>query len=1231
MRPATNRGLALATLLAALAVAGCGDSAGDAPADATTSADTATTAATDTTTPTDTAGACPAGKLGCACAEDDAAPCDRGQCVAGVCALCTRGEDGCLCRADGSCQGALLCQAGVCEVCPPGDLGCACDDQGGCAEGGRCQDGACAAVDCAPGTAECPCRRTTSPACDAPLACLGDGTCHACEADRAGCACASDDTCAAGLLCDGASCRAPRSCAVLVAEGFCGAHEICTEGGGVDAQCQPGECEAGYVFYGGRCVEGAPNCRSDAPGSLLDVCTSLLRQCEEGDATASCGACIDDAREVGGECVGRLSCGAGSCLNSEYCDATGVTPTCRPLPCPEGSAMEGDGVCRSCGFTCSGTGLTGRVWPFRTNTSTCVCETVHGYFMPPGGDTRPEICDIDGDGWVREEVRDPALTSDPALTANARCDLVEVTSVVLRDELGVDKRVVSCEEGLLLEPDPTQCFDKVPMPLVESLRNDTPGPLVATTTPPYGGRRLRAEEVNGLTKACVSSLADYDDDGVEDFLEVQTPPERLGDDARERLHSFAYFMETHRAYIERDDAGTPSLVIEERYRCDPNDFPLRYDPSVVPSPEPDDAYAPGDPDTYWRSCTRGADPAYDPGADPPVPGFDFAQWSCPDGGAGCDSIAPGPPSGAQDLRLPIPFGSDFPRDATLCELGSRFPADGVWRGMGHESQFKCVGVGDGPGRRPLTEFGPLGSLVMNLCEATTCSPADPTCADSRPVVPGATSMDPILSCRATSDVDGSDVGFAAVKYKPYGVGYGGDYAGGCVSEDTEYHDTLCPDPVFTVDPDDDAFGANTCHVAPCPFGKADCDGDPLNGCELDATTNQDCGGCGVACAPAFGTGDCSTGRCRVTSCVTGRQDCDDDGNNGCETSTRTLTDCGDCGIPCSVDGGTATCASGVCQVDDCADGLADCSAAAGCETPITTNQNCGGCGILCNPAHASAASCATGECEVTGCQAGWGDCDDNAGNGCESSLTSASHCGSCGNACNLAHASSKCAGTACLVDQCASGWGNCDNVQENGCERQLNSTQYCGSCTNACNLAHASPTCSNGSCRISSCSTGYDNCNGNDGDGCEAVLDNNPSCGSALDLGSFNSDSTCGFSCLVNTGYVIDASPTGRGEAWFKVKAVDNIGICSGVLHHRLKLSVPSGVDYDLYVYPSCASSTPLAKGTSSAGVDETVIVSKDDDSLDDGSFNYWINVKYFGGHSCTDWALTVEGTRCGE
>ncbi len=99
----------------------------------------------------------------------------------------------------------------------------------------------------------------------------------------------------------------------------------------------------------------------------------------------------------------------------------------------------------------------------------------------------------------------------------------------------------------------------------------------------------------------------------------------------------------------------------------------------------------------------------------------------------------------------------------------------------------------------------------------------------------------------------------------------------------------------------------------CEPGRADCDGDPANGCEVDLpTTAEHCGACGHACH-ADGTGvsaaACVAGTCRLTcqfAPILG--DCDGDPDNGCETDLwHDPNNCSVCGMHCN------RCADGVCR------------------------------------------------------------------------------------------------------------------------------------------------------------------------------------------------------------------------------------------------------------------------------------------------------------------------------
>ena len=87
---------------------------------------------------------------------------------------------------------------------------------------------------------------------------------------------------------------------------------------------------------------------------------------------------------------------------------------------------------------------------------------------------------------------------------------------------------------------------------------------------------------------------------------------------------------------------------------------------------------------------------------------------------------------------------------------------------------------------------------------------------------------------------------------------------------------------------------------------------------------------------------------------------------------------------------------------------------------------------------------------------------------------------------------------------CPEGRANCDGVIGNGCEVDLKTDiNNCGECSKPCILPGARALCQNGECIISSCETGFGDCNQDPADGCEANLHRDPkNCGS------------CGNSCV---------------------------------------------------------------------------------------------------------------------
>jgi hypothetical protein len=98
----------------------------------------------------------------------------------------------------------------------------------------------------------------------------------------------------------------------------------------------------------------------------------------------------------------------------------------------------------------------------------------------------------------------------------------------------------------------------------------------------------------------------------------------------------------------------------------------------------------------------------------------------------------------------------------------------------------------------------------------------------------------------------------------------------------------------------------------CSSGYGNCDGNSSNGCETNVRTSPtNCGGCGTVCpARPNATMTCANGVCGFT-CNLGFGNCDGNALNGCEVDLRTsTTNCGACGVRCAVG---QTCSAGRCM------------------------------------------------------------------------------------------------------------------------------------------------------------------------------------------------------------------------------------------------------------------------------------------------------------------------------
>ncbi len=267
-----------------------------------------------------------------------------------------------------------------------------------------------------------------------------------------------------------------------------------------------------------------------------------------------------------------------------------------------------------------------------------------------------------------------------------------------------------------------------------------------------------------------------------------------------------------------------------------------------------------------------------------------------------------------------------------------------------------------------------------------------------------------------------------------------------------------------------------------PIDPADwrnCNAKVDDGCESNVFSDpNNCGVCGNACAPGK---SCIEGKC---GCPTGLTECNgqcvdtknDDNhcgacNNGCAEDDGTCKP-----APPNTKYG---CRNGMCRNLKCKDRGADCNGdlgqslcnGDGCEVADIARdpKNCGACGIVCKAGEECVDEGNGPECAVPCARVGKTACID----GCKDLLTDVNACGSCNGPCASArpHQVAACTKGVCTYD-CAPGWGDCNGDSSDGCETDLGvHPSHCGACGNACDLTAGQP-CIEGQCLMTTCDAG---------------------------------------------------------------------------------------------------------------------------------------------------------------
>ena len=365
-------------------------------------------------------------------------------------------------------------------------------------------------------------------------------------------------------------------------------NRICNEAGGV-AQC--GACFAGLIQDGTSC----------RPPASCDDCAARNRDCDQSGAVTHCGACSSGFVEaLGGTCVRRPD---------------GCTGSSCPSLCPAGQGWDpSGGLCFACldglPSMCGGAGETGNVVIIENHDGArCICETRDGFYPGSAGNAA-QPCDNDHDGWIRESAQ-PAYENDNAvIRQNARCHVLAVDRLILQGESGATKEVPLAQV----------------LPLYESDRNDGAASSVRDLLPPYGDTPLSAQTLNSFTKACASTTADHNHNGLEDVSEwgtesAQSGPLRAAVTMNAKLLGYYQQYSRFSYFIELNNGGYEPVAGSSRgvYRIAERSRKLGGEaagqvPLVLSGDQSDG---------YWRSCKRHVDSLYR-GAVGSYAGGDFA-------------------------------------------------------------------------------------------------------------------------------------------------------------------------------------------------------------------------------------------------------------------------------------------------------------------------------------------------------------------------------------------------------------------------------------------------------------------------------------------------------------------------------------------------------------------------------------------------------------------------------
>ena len=183
-------------------------------------------------------------------------------------------------------------------------------------------------------------------------------------------------------------------------------------------------------------------------------------------------------------------------------------------------------------------------------------------------------------------------------------------------------------------------------------------------------------------------------------------------------------------------------------------------------------------------------------------------------------------------------------------------------------------------------------------------------------------------------------------------------------------------------------------------------------------------------------------------------DCDDEVDEGDDASL------------CDLPNASGTCTASACVLS-CEGRFLDCDGEplTGCEAdPMSDPRNCGACGNDCGPVDGGSSLCVDGACALS-CDPGFGDCENGAADGCEASLMDDPlNCGACRARCEPGpNQVASCDAGVCET-ACVAGFEDCNGDPADGCEAEVAfDPAHCGSCGAAC--PGATDACVSGLCQ----------------------------------------------------------------------------------------------------------------------------------------------------------------------